>query len=43
MNYHAQIFKWSEVQVGVNETFDSQDTQATYLHLRRSIRERLVR
>ena len=34
---------WREVQVGVRETFDSQDTQATYLDLRRSIRERLVR
>ncbi len=33
---------WREVQVGVRETFDSQDTQAAYLDLRRSIRERLV-
>lgn len=34
---------WREVQVGVRETFDSQNTQAIYLDLRRSIRERLVR
>lgn len=32
-----------EVQVGVRETFDSQDTQVNYLDLRRSVRERLVR
>lgn len=34
---------WREVQVGVRDTFDSQDTQTTYLDLRRSIRELLVR
>lgn len=33
---------WRQVQVGVRDAFDSQDTQVAYLDLRRSIRERLV-
>ncbi len=33
---------WRQAQAGVRDTFVSQDTQAAYLDLRRSIRERLV-
>jgi len=33
---------WRQVQVGIRNTFDSQDTQATYLALRQSIRKVLA-
>ncbi len=33
---------WREVQVGVRDSFVSQDTQTTYLDLRQRIRERLA-